>query len=136
MYLLSPSNASVQAMNDNDDGDDTIADHLLLHNPTSYLPPLFSSWNDKIHPIEETIDMLVNLKVINEGISVPTIVVVGNRDSGKSILIESLIGTCLPCVQETCTWVPLIIRLQNHLYPVTEFLLKYKKKSVCTINEC
>ncbi|CAH1417394.1 unnamed protein product [Lactuca virosa] len=135
MHLLSPSNASVQAMNDNDDDDDTIADHLLLHNPTSYLPPLFSSWNDKLRPIKETIDKLLNLKVINEGISVPTIVVVGNRDSGKSSLIESLIGISLPCAQETCTRVPLIIKLQNHPYPVTEFLLKYKKKSVRIINE-
>ncbi|CAH1445012.1 unnamed protein product [Lactuca virosa] len=122
-------------MADNNDGD-IVVDHPFVDNPSkSYFPPLFASWNEKICPILETIDKLRSLNVIKEGIHLPTIVVAGDNDSGKSSVIESLIGITLPCAPKICTRVPLIIKLQNHANSVPEFLLEYQKKSVRIMKE-
>ncbi|KAI3837277.1 hypothetical protein MKX03_013000 [Papaver bracteatum] len=54
---------------------------------------------------------------MNEGIQLPTIVIVGDQSSGKSSVLESLAGISLPQGQGICTRVPSIMRLQNHTSP-------------------
>ncbi|KAL7584906.1 hypothetical protein Lser_V15G45188 [Lactuca serriola] len=79
-------------------------------------PPIVSSYNDKIRPILDAVDKLRRLKVTQEGIPLPAIVVVGDQSS------EHL-------------YKPLIMRLQNHPDPVPELLLEYQKKSVTIMEE-
>ncbi|XP_019163532.1 PREDICTED: dynamin-related protein 4C-like [Ipomoea nil] len=75
--------------------------------------PIVSSYNDKIRPLLDCIDKLRHLKIMQEGIQLPTIVVVGDQSSGKSSVLESLAGISLPRGQGICTRVPLIMRLKN-----------------------
>ncbi|KAI3755859.1 hypothetical protein L1987_55668 [Smallanthus sonchifolius] len=98
-------------------------------------PPLVVSYNDKIRPILDAVDKLRRLNVTEEGIPLPTIVVVGDQSSGKSSVLESLAGISLPRGQDICTRVPLIMRLQHHPVPVPEFLLEFQQKSVKIIDE-
>ncbi|KAL8264312.1 hypothetical protein R6Q59_022442 [Mikania micrantha] len=93
-------------------------------------PPLVASYNYKIRPILDAVDKLRRLNVTQEGISLPTIVVVGDQSSGKSSVLESLAGISLPRGQNICTRVPLIMRLQHHPDPVPEFVLEFQKKTV------
>nr|XP_043630273.1 dynamin-related protein 4C-like [Erigeron canadensis] len=123
------------------DNDTTKSDcgALLIHssfaNQSQKFPPLVSSYNDKIRPILDAVDRLRCLNVTQEGISLPTIVVVGDQSSGKSSVLESLAGISLPRGQGICTRVPLIMRLQHHSDPVPEFLLEFQKKSVKIMEE-
>ncbi|KAL3520570.1 hypothetical protein ACH5RR_018719 [Cinchona calisaya] len=94
--------------------------------------PIVSSYNDKIRPLLDCIDKLRNLQIMQEGIQLPTIVVVGDQSSGKSSVLESLAGISLPRGQGICTRVPLIMRLQSHPNPHPELLLEYKGKAVKT----
>ncbi|KAM0980430.1 hypothetical protein PS2_013396 [Malus domestica] len=87
--------------------------------------PIVSSYNDKIRPLLDAVDKLRNLMVMDEGIQLPTIVVVGDQSSGKSSVLESLAGISLPRGQGICTRVPLIMRLQHHSSPQPEFSLEY-----------
>lgn len=98
-------------------------------------PPLIANYNDRIRPLLDAIDKLRHLKVMTEGIQLPTIVVVGDQSSGKSSVLESLAGISLPRGQGICTRVPLIMRLQNHPTPYTELSLKYNEKTVPTDEE-
>ncbi|KNA26002.1 hypothetical protein SOVF_001470 [Spinacia oleracea] len=95
-------------------------------------PPLISSYNDRIRPLLDAVDKLRNLKVMKEGIQLPTIVVVGDQSSGKSSVLESLAGISLPRGQGICTRVPLIMRLQHHPNPDPELFLEYMGKNVKT----
>ncbi|XP_021771865.1 dynamin-related protein 4C-like [Chenopodium quinoa] len=95
-------------------------------------PPLISSYNDRIRPLLDAVDKLRNLKVMKEGIQLPTIVVVGDQSSGKSSVLESLAGISLPRGQGICTRVPLIMRLQHHSSPDPELFLEYMGKNVRT----
>nr|CAD1837604.1 unnamed protein product [Ananas comosus var. bracteatus] len=45
---------------------------------------LAASYNDRIRPLLDAVDCLRHLKVTQEGIQLPTIVVVGDQSSGKS----------------------------------------------------
>jgi GTP-binding protein EngB required for normal cell division len=72
-----------------------------------------ASYNDQIRPLLDAVDRLRQLKVTQEGIQLPTIVVVGDQSSGKSSVLESLAGISLPRGQGICTRVPLIMRLQD-----------------------
>ncbi|XP_021833367.1 dynamin-related protein 4C-like [Prunus avium] len=87
--------------------------------------PIVSSYNDKIRPLLDAVDKLRNLMVMDEGIQLPTIVVVGDQSSGKSSVLESLAGISLPRGQGICTRVPLIMRLQHHSSPQPELSLEY-----------
>ncbi|CAO2817656.1 unnamed protein product [Amaranthus hypochondriacus] len=88
------------------------------HQPLQTIhPPLISSYNHEIRPLLDAIDKLRHLNIMNEGIQLPTIVVVGDQSSGKSSVLESLAGINLPRGQGICTRVPLIMRLQNHPTP-------------------
>ncbi|KAK9912718.1 hypothetical protein M0R45_036567 [Rubus argutus] len=93
--------------------------------PLSVIPPIVSSYNDKIRPLLDAVDRLRDLKVTEEGIQLPTIVVVGDQSSGKSSVLESLAGISLPRGQGICTRVPLIMKLQHHSNPEPELSLKY-----------
>ncbi|KAK4435356.1 Dynamin-related protein 4C [Sesamum alatum] len=96
------------------------------------LAPIVASYNDRIRPLLDTVDRLRHLKIMQEGIQLPTIVVVGDQSSGKSSVLESLAGISLPRGQGICTRVPLIMRLQNHPNPVPELFLEYNGKVVPT----
>ncbi|XP_071736608.1 dynamin-related protein 4C-like [Rutidosis leptorrhynchoides] len=98
--------------------------------------PFVSSYNDKIRPILDAVDKLRSLNVTQEGISLPTIVVVGDQSSGKSSVLESLAGIRLPRGEGLCTRVPLVMRLQHHEKVVPEFVLQYKEESVKIEKEC
>ncbi|KAL7160037.1 hypothetical protein ABFS83_01G068200 [Erythranthe nasuta] len=97
--------------------------------------PIVSSYNDRIRPLLDTVDRLRHLKIMEEGIQLPTIVVVGDQSSGKSSVLESLAGISLPRGQGICTRVPLIMRLQNHPNPNPELLLEFAGKTVPTDEE-
>ena len=73
--------------------------------------PIVSPYNQKIRPLLDTVDTLRHLKIMQEGIQLPTIVVVGDQSSGKSSVLESLAGICLPRGDGICTRVPLIMSL-------------------------
>ncbi|XP_078172917.1 dynamin-related protein 4C-like [Carex rostrata] len=94
---------------------------------------LVRSYNDNIRPLLDAVDRLRRLKVTDEGIQLPTIVVVGDQSSGKSSVLESLAGISLPCGQGICTRVPLVMRLQGDP-DATEplFHLEYHNKTVET----
>lgn len=107
-------------------------DISILDEPKS-TSALANSYNDHIRPLLDAIDRLRQLKVMQEGIQLPTIVVVGDQSSGKSSVLESLAGISLPRGQGICTRVPLIMRLQNHpSLSAPELHLEYKDKKVDT----
>ncbi|GKB84867.1 dynamin-related protein 4C-like protein, partial [Tanacetum coccineum] len=81
------------------------------------------------------VDKLRRLNVTQEGIPLPTIVVVGDQSSGKSSVLESLAGISLPRGQGICTRVPLIMRLQHHNDLVPEFRLEFETKTVKIVDE-
>jgi len=98
-------------------GDDRPSVHSVLKAEplfTARQAPLAASYNDRIRPLLDAIDKLRNLKVMKEGIQLPTIVVVGDQSSGKSSVLESLACINLPRGQGICTRVPLIMRLQDN----------------------
>ncbi|KAF2313381.1 hypothetical protein GH714_010675 [Hevea brasiliensis] len=94
--------------------------------------PLVSSYNDHIRPLLDAVDKLRHLKIMNEGIKLPTIVVVGDQSSGKSSVLESLAGINLPRGQGICTRVPLVMRLQHQPTPTPEVFLEFNGKTVYT----
>ncbi|XP_073128400.1 dynamin-related protein 4C [Henckelia pumila] len=94
--------------------------------------PIVSSYNDRIRPLLDAVDRLRHLKIMQEGIQLPTIVVVGDQSSGKSSVLESLAGISLPRGQGICTRVPLIMRLENHLHPQPEIYLEFDGRVVPT----
>ncbi|KAI8025042.1 putative dynamin-related protein 4A [Camellia lanceoleosa] len=100
--------------------------------PTPDVPPLTSSYNDRIRPLLDAVDKLRHLKVAQEGIQLPTIVVVGDQSAGKSSVLESLAGISLPRGQGICTRVPLIMRLQHHPNPQPDLHLEFHGKVVST----
>ncbi|XP_004298586.1 PREDICTED: dynamin-related protein 4C-like [Fragaria vesca subsp. vesca] len=93
--------------------------------PIAIHAPIVSSYNDRIRPLLDAVDKLRNLMVMDEGIQLPTIVVVGDQSSGKSSVLESLAGISLPRGQGICTRVPLIMRLQHHASEEPELSLEY-----------
>ncbi|KAH7545060.1 hypothetical protein FEM48_Zijuj01G0053200 [Ziziphus jujuba var. spinosa] len=94
--------------------------------------PIVSSYNDRIRPLLDAIDRLRELMVMEEGIQLPTIVVVGDQSSGKSSVLESLAGISLPRGQGICTRVPLIMRLQHHSDPQPVLSLEFSDQVVPT----
>ncbi|KAA8538906.1 hypothetical protein F0562_025598 [Nyssa sinensis] len=105
---------------------------VLEETPLSVHAPLVTSFNDRIRPLLDAVDKLRHLKVMQEGIQLPTIVVVGDQSSGKSSVLESLAGINLPRGQGICTRVPLIMRLQHHPDPHPELFLEFFGKTVPT----
>ncbi|KAM3288291.1 hypothetical protein P3S67_021721 [Capsicum chacoense] len=94
-------------------------------------PPIVASVNDRIRPLLDCVDKLRHLNIMQEGIQLPTIVVVGDQSSGKSSVLESLAGISLPRGQGICTRVPLIMRLQNDSkISAPNLRLEYNGKSV------
>ncbi|KAK1401891.1 Dynamin-related protein 4C [Heracleum sosnowskyi] len=100
--------------------------------PLSSHAPIVSYYNERIRPLLDAIDKLRNLKVMQEGIQLPTIVVVGDQSTGKSSVLESLAGISLPRGQGICTRVPLIMRLHHHSKNESELHLEYCGKVVPT----
>ncbi|PIN04599.1 Vacuolar sorting protein VPS1, dynamin [Handroanthus impetiginosus] len=94
--------------------------------------PIVSSYNDKIRPLLDAVDKLRHLKIMQEGIQLPTIVVVGDQSSGKSSVLESLAGIILPRGEGICTRVPLIMQLQNNPNPDPKLFLVFNEKIVPT----
>ncbi|KAK9912721.1 hypothetical protein M0R45_036570 [Rubus argutus] len=94
--------------------------------------PILSSYKEKIRPLLDAVDKLRNLMVMEEGIQLPTIVVVGDQSSGKSSVLESLASITLPRGQGICTRVPLVMRLQHHSSSQPELSLEYNGKVECT----
>uniref|UniRef100_A0ACD5TX18 Uncharacterized protein n=1 Tax=Avena sativa TaxID=4498 RepID=A0ACD5TX18_AVESA len=95
-----------------------------------------ASYNDQIRPLLDAVDRLRHLKVTQEGIQLPTIVVVGDQSSGKSSVLESLAGISLPRGQGICTRVPLIMRLQDDPSADAPVLqLEYSNGRVVTTTE-
>ncbi|XP_044377987.1 dynamin-related protein 4C-like [Triticum aestivum] len=95
-----------------------------------------ASYNDQIRPLLDAVDRLRHLKVTQEGIQLPTIVVVGDQSSGKSSVLESLAGISLPRGQGICTRVPLVMRLQDDPAADSPVLqLEYSNGRVVTTTE-
>ncbi|GMY37778.1 dynamin-related protein 4C-like [Fagus crenata] len=94
--------------------------------------PIFASYNDRIRPLLDAVDSLRDLKITEEDIQLPTIVVVGDQSSGKSSVLESLVAINLPRGLGICTRVPLIMRLHHQPLPQPELVLKFKGKVVKT----
>ncbi|KAF7049643.1 hypothetical protein CFC21_058148 [Triticum aestivum] len=95
-----------------------------------------ASYNDQIRPLLDAVDRLRHLKVTQEGIQLPTIVVVGDQSSGKSSVLESLAGISLPRGQGICTRVPLVMRLQDDPSADSPVLqLEYSNCRVVTTTE-
>ncbi|KAA8538908.1 hypothetical protein F0562_025600 [Nyssa sinensis] len=139
--MASVSNAGLLQLNGNtSDGEDysSAVDNVLPlsvvleETPLSVHAPLVTSFNDRIRPLLDAVDKLRHLKVMQEGIQLPTIVVVGDQSSGKSSVLESLAGINLPRGQGICTRVPLIMRLQHHPDPHPELFLEFFGKTVPT----
>ncbi|KAK9057044.1 hypothetical protein SSX86_024410 [Deinandra increscens subsp. villosa] len=108
-----------------------VDDHVQTSQPSTRLPPLLSAYNHTtMRPLFDAVHTLCCMNVIEEGISLPTIVVIGDQSSGKTSLIESLTGIDLPRGDEICTRVPLIMRIQHHSDPISKLHLEYKEKSV------
>ncbi|KAA8538903.1 hypothetical protein F0562_025595 [Nyssa sinensis] len=105
---------------------------VLEETPLCVHAPLVMSYNDRIRPLLDAVDKLRHLKVTQEGIQLPTIVVVGDQSSGKSSVLESLAGINLPRGQGICTRVPLIMRLQHQPDPHPELFLEFHGKKVPT----
>ncbi|KAH9291961.1 hypothetical protein KI387_042849 [Taxus chinensis] len=83
------------------------------------------SYSEGIRPLLDVVDKLQNLNVMNEGIQLPYIVVVGDQSSGKSSVLECLTGISLPRGVGICTRVPLIMRLQNSSEQDSEIVVEY-----------
>ncbi|KAM3229660.1 hypothetical protein ACQJBY_060468 [Aegilops geniculata] len=95
-----------------------------------------ASYNDQIRPLLDAVDRLRHLKVTQEGIQLPTIVVVGDQSSGKSSVLESLAGISLPRGQGICTRVPLVMRLHDDPSADSPVLqLEYSNGRVVTTTE-
>ncbi|EYU23432.1 hypothetical protein MIMGU_mgv1a023769mg, partial [Erythranthe guttata] len=77
-----------------------------------------------------------HVKIMKEGVQFPTIsvVVIGDKSSGKTSVLESLAGISLSTRggQPICTRVPLIMRLQNHPNLNPELFLEFAGKTVPT----
>ncbi|KAK4259522.1 hypothetical protein QN277_005845 [Acacia crassicarpa] len=99
------------------------------------VPPIITSYNEKIRPVLDAVENLRRLNITKEGIQLPTIVVVGDQSSGKSSVLESLAGISLPRGQGICTRVPLVMRLQNHPLPKPELVLEFNGKAFTTDEE-
>ncbi|XP_071922477.1 dynamin-related protein 4C-like [Coffea arabica] len=104
----------------------------LAIQPLAIQAPIVSSYNERIRPLLDCVDRLRNLKLMQEGIQLPTIVVVGDQSSGKSSVLESLAGISLPRGQGICTRVPLIMRLQSHPSSEPELSLEFSGRVVPT----
>ncbi|XP_028764696.1 dynamin-related protein 4C-like [Neltuma alba] len=107
---------------------------IILHPQPQPLKvaPITASYNECIRPILDAIESLRRLNISQEGVYLPSIVVVGDQSSGKSSVLESLAGISLPRGQDIVTRVPLIMRLQNHPLSKPELVLEYNGKSVPT----
>ncbi|KAG6389279.1 hypothetical protein SASPL_150744 [Salvia splendens] len=97
--------------------------------------PIVSPYNQKIRPLLDTVDTLRHLKIMQEGIQLPTNVVVGDQSSGKSSVLESLAGIRLPRGDGICTRVPLIMSLKNHTSPEPQLFLEFNGTTVETDEE-
>ncbi|XP_020104075.1 dynamin-related protein 4C [Ananas comosus] len=98
---------------------------------------LAASYNDRIRPLLDAVDCLRHLKVTQEGIQLPTIVVVGDQSSGKSSVLESLAGISLPRGQGICTRVPLVMRLQHDpaaAVPLIQLQYYNQEKKLVTVD--
>ncbi|GJY09190.1 dynamin-related protein 4C-like protein isoform X1 [Tanacetum coccineum] len=109
------------------------SDHNAESLVTLTLAPLVSSYNDMIRPPSDAIHTLRCMNIIEE-VTFPKIVVIGDKSSGKTSVIESLTGISLP--RGVCTRVPLIIKLRHHRDPryISQLHLEYEGKSF-PINE-
>ncbi|CAI5480041.1 unnamed protein product [Closterium sp. Yama58-4] len=77
----------------------------------------------------DAIDRLRILGLKEEGIELPTIVVVGDQSSGKSSVLENLSGISLPRGNGIVTRVPLILRLQSCTSKDGEITIEYNNPS-------
>ncbi|CAI5482675.1 unnamed protein product [Closterium sp. Yama58-4] len=89
------------------------------------MAPLISSYNENVRPMLDAIDKLRVLGLKEEGIELPTIVVVGDQSSGKSSVLENLSGIGLPRGKGIVTRVPLILRLQSCSDGQDEITIEY-----------
>ncbi|KAL2343242.1 hypothetical protein Fmac_004527 [Flemingia macrophylla] len=114
------------------DTDASASVHAEQPQPPAVVAPIVSSYNERIRPILDALENLRRLNITEEGIQLPSIVVVGDQSSGKSSVLESLAGISLPRGQGICTKVPLVMRLQNHPLPGPELVLEFNGKMVST----
>ncbi|PHT30065.1 putative dynamin-related protein 4A [Capsicum baccatum] len=70
--------------------DSSSSQSLVIHVSPSSLPPIVASVNDRIRTLLDCVDRLGHLNIMQEGIQLPTILVVGDQSSKKSSVLESL----------------------------------------------
>lgn len=71
----------------------------------------------KIRPLLDTIDQLREVLGREEGISLPSLAVIGKQSAGKSTLLERLSGIQLPQGEGMVTRCPMVMRLRSSPQP-------------------
>ncbi|KAL0979899.1 hypothetical protein UPYG_G00191310 [Umbra pygmaea] len=84
---------------------------------------------NKVRPFIDLIDEMRNLDIENE-LSLPAIVVVGDQSSGKSSVLEVLSGVSLPRGTGIVTRCPLILRLCNDESNAWKAVISYSDEEI------
>jgi GTP-binding protein EngB required for normal cell division len=77
-------------------------------------------YEKNIKPILDTFDSIREILRF-EAIELPKIVVVGDQSSGKSSVLESVTGVCLPRGENTVTKCPIVLQMRNVAIPSEEY---------------
>ncbi|KAK8954122.1 putative dynamin-related protein 4A [Platanthera zijinensis] len=96
--------------------------------------PLICSYTKCIRPLLDTVNGLHQQNILEEGVELPTIVVVGDQSSGKASVIESLADINLPQGEESIEDAIQVVTNQiagkGKSYSDTPFTLMFHKHGV------
>ncbi len=89
-----------------------LVDQNSLPPNLSFASQGFSAIGDKIKQLHETLGELQTLG-IQQDVSLPELVLVGDQSAGKSSLMSAFSGICIPRAEGACTRCPIHIRLSQ-----------------------